>query len=299
MKIFKYSFQIQSVGVNMVQNKTRITLTIDKNILSRIDKAIDGRKIKNRSHAVEMLIMKGLGENVPKKAVLLAGGKGTRLRPLTYEIPKALIPVHDKTLTEHLLDLMKKYGIKDIFISVGHMKDKIKNYFKDGSQFGVKIKYIEENRPLGTAGPLRLAKKYLDETFIVSNGDELKDINIEEMYEFHKRNNALATIALTTVSDPSQYGVAKLSGSRILEFVEKPKKEDAPSNLISSGFYIIEPEVLNLIPKGKAMFETDVFPKLAKQGKLFGYPFSGQWFDTGNIERYETAIKKWKGLSDY
>lgn len=280
----------------MAQSKERVTLTIDKNILSRIDKIIDGQKIKNRSHAVELFVTKGLGKNVPKKAILLAGGKGTRLRPLTYEIPKALIPIHDKTLTEHLLDLFKRHDIKDIYMSVGHMKDKIKNHLQDGSKFGVKIRYIEEDTPLGTSGSLRLLQNQLNDTFIVSNGDELKDIDIEEMYKFHKQNKALATIALTTVSDPSQYGVAKLSGSKILEFVEKPKKENAPSKLINSGFYILEPEVINLVPEGKSMFETDIFPKLAKQGRLFGYPFSGQWFDTGNIERYDKAIKEWKGI---
>ena len=136
----------------------------------------------------------------------------------------------------------------------------------------------------------------LTESFIVSNGDELKDINIEEMYQLHKESNALVTIALTTVEDPSKYGVARLSGSKILEFVEKPKKEEAPSKLINSGFYIMEPEVIDLIPKGFSMLEKDVFPKLAKMGRLFGYPFSGQWFDTGNIERYEKALKEWKDI---
>ncbi len=276
--------------------KERVTLTLDSGVLKRVDNEVDGYRIKNRSHAIELLIMRALGANVPKKAVILAGGKGTRLRPITYEIPKALIPVHDRTLTEHLFDLLKRHGVKDILMAVGHMKEKIRNHFGDGTQFGIKLNYIEEEEPLGTAGPIRKARHLLTETFIVSNGDELKDIDIEEMYDLHKKNQAAVTIALTTVEDPSKYGVAKLSGQKILEFVEKPKKEDAPSNLINSGFYIIEPEVIDLIPEGFAMFEKDVFPKLAKEGKLFGYPFSGQWFDTGNIERYEIALKNWKDL---
>src|SRR3989344_8337839 len=274
--------------------KERVTLTLDKNVLKDVDAKVDGFEIKNRSHAVELLILKALKANVPRRAVILAGGQGTRLRPITYEIPKALIPVHNKTLTEHLFDLFKKYDIRDIILAVGHMRDKIKNHYGDGTKFGIKLSYIEETTPLGTAGPLRLGKKMLDDTFIASNGDELKDLNIEEMYKVHRDNHALVTIALTTVQDPSQYGVARLSGSKILEFVEKPKKEDAPSNLINSGFYIIEPEVIDLIPRGFSMLEKDVFPKLAKQGKLFGYPFSGQWFDTGNIKRYERALKEWK-----
>jgi len=207
-----------------------------------------------------------------------------------------LIPIHNKTLTEHLFDPLKKYDIKDIVMAVGHMKEKIKVHYGDGVKYGIKLSYIEEDSPLGTAGPLKLAKASLNETFIVSNGDELKDLNIEEMYKMHKENNALVTIALTTVDDPTLYGVARLSGTKILEFVEKPKRKDAPSNLINAGFYIIEPEVIEMIPKGFSLLEKDIFPKLAKQGKLFGYPFSGQWFDTGNIQRYEKAIKEWKDI---
>lgn len=276
--------------------KERISLTIEKEILEKIDELIDKSTVKSRSHAFELLLSKALGNHVPRKAVILAGGKGTRLRPLTYEIPKALIPVQGKTLTEHIFDLFKKYEIRDITLAVGHMKDKIKKHFDDGTRYGITLNYIEEDEPLGTAGPLRLAHQMFQDTFIVSNGDELKDINIAEMYELHKQKGAMITIALTTVDDPSKYGVARLSGSRILEFVEKPKKGKEPSNLISSGFYIVEPEVLNLIPDGFSMLETEVFPKLAARGKLYGYPFSGQWFDTGNMERYEKAIKEWKGI---
>ena len=271
--------------------KERVTLTLDSNILKTIDKNVDGFKIKNRSHAIELFLLRAVGANVPKKAVILAGGKGTRLRPITYEIPKGLIPIDGKTITQYLLDLLKKFGINEVILSVGYMKEKIMDYFGDGSKFGVSIKYIEEDEPLGTAGPLKMAKHLLNETFIVSNGDELKDINIEEMYALHKQNNALITIALTTVSDPSKYGVARLSGSKILEFIEKPKKEDAPSNLINSGFYIIEPEVIEMIPKGFAMLEKEIFPRLAKEGRLVGYPFSGYWSDIGTIEKYDKVIK--------
>ena len=277
--------------------KERISLTIDREMLRRVDALVNGQEVKNRSHAVELLITRALGLHIPHVAIILAGGKGTRLRPLTYEIPKALIPVQGRTLTEHVLDLFKRYGITEIIFSVGHMKEKIKAHLGDGSKFGVHITYLEEEEPLGTAGPLKLCRKQLANTFIVSNGDELKDIDLEEMYQFHKQSKALVTIALTTVEDPSAYGVAKLSGNRILEFVEKPKRENAPSNLINSGLYMIEPEVIAMIPEGFAMLEQEVFPKLAKQGKLFGYPFSGQWFDTGNMERYEKAIKEWRGIT--
>jgi len=274
--------------------KERVTITLDKNLISQIDKRIDGIDIKNRSQEIEFLLAESLGTHIPSKAVLLVGGRGSRLRPLTDKIPKSLLEVQGKTITEHLLDLLKKYGIRDAVLCVGYLKDKIKEYFGDGTKIGVNITYVEENEPLGTAGPLKLAKKYLKDSFIVSNGDELKNINIPRMFRLHKRKNALATIALTTVDDPSHYGVARLDGSRIVEFVEKPVK--APSNLINAGFYILEPEVINMIPDGFSMLEKDVFPKLAKMGRLRGFPFAGQWFDIGNIERYKIAEKKWEGI---
>ncbi len=274
--------------------KERITITLDKNLISQIDKRIDGVDIKNRSQEIELLLAEALGTNIPSKAVFLVGGRGTRLRPLTDKIPKALLEIQDKTIIEHLFDLVKKYGIREAILCVGYLKDKIKEYFGEGSKFGISITYVEEEEPLGTAGPLKLAKNYLKESFIVSNGDELKNINIPRMFRLHKRKNALATIALTTVDDPSHYGVAKLDGSRIIEFVEKPTH--APSNLINAGFYIIEPEVIDMIPNGLSMLEKDVFPKLAQLGRLRGFPFAGQWFDIGNIERYKTVQKKWNGI---
>jgi mannose-1-phosphate guanylyltransferase len=276
--------------------KERLTITLDSETLSQLDTKIDGRKIKNRSHAIEVLLHRVLGNNHPKKAVLLLGGKGTRLRPITYEVPKALLPVQGKTVPEHLIDLFKKYQITDFIFSIGYKADKIKNYYGDGSKYGVNITYVKEEEPLGSAGAIKLASKHLKETFIVTNGDELKSIDLEEMFLFHKQNKALITAALTTVADPSAYGVAKLQGSKILEFVEKPKKEEAPSKLINSGLSIWEPEAIDFIPDGFSMYEQDVFPKLAEKEKLYGYIFSGQWFDTGTPERYEKAIKEWRGI---
>ena len=276
--------------------KERITITVDQDILKRVDEMIIGPN-QNRSKAIEHLLSKSLGNNAPKKAIILCGGQGTRLRPITYEIPKPLIPVQGKPLVEHLIDLFKKFGVTDIYLSVGYKKEKIKEYFGNGSKYGLNIFYIEEEQPLGTAGGLRQLKEKLTESFFVTNGDELKDFDLAAMYKTHKTNKAKATIALTTVEDPSAYGVADISGSRIVQFIEKPSKEKAPSKLINSGLYILEPEVITMIPEGFAMFEKDIFPKIAHEGKLFGHPFSGQWFDTGTMERYERALREWKGLS--
>lgn len=275
--------------------KERVTLTVDTGILQHVDKSVDGHTVKNRSHAVEILLLKALGADRPKKAFILAGGKGTRLMPLTKELPKPMIPLHDKPLLEHVIGLFKKHGINDIIISLGYKGDKIKQHFGDGKKFGLTINYVEEKEPLGTAGPLKLAEHLLTETFVMCNADELKNINLIAMFASHKENNARGTLALTTVENPSDYGVARMDGNKITEFIEKPK-DPAVGNLISAGLYILEPDVIKLVPNGPASIERDVFPKLAAEGKLFGYPFSGQWFDTGTLQRYEKAINEWKDL---
>lgn len=274
--------------------KERVTFTIESSILDSVDKTIDGYKVKNRSHAVELLLMNGLRDKSLNKALILAGGKGERLKPITNEMPKPMVPLQGKPILQHAVDLMKKYGITEIYISIGYKGDKIKEYFGDGSRFGVKIFYIEEDKPLGTAGPLKLAKQYLTETFVMCNADELKDIDLLDMFLFHKEKNAKATIALTTVADPSAYGVASLQGNWIQEFIEKPK--NPPSNLINAGLYILEPEVIDMVPEGFAMIEKQIFPKIAEEKKLLGYSFTGQWMDTGTMERYAKAQKEWKGL---
>ena len=276
-------------------DRTKLTVTVKKELIKKIDAIVDGRKIRNRSHAAEYLIEAGLGVNKIKKAIILVGGEGTRLRPYTYELPKALLPIHGKPMVQHVMDLLKSHGVTEMYLAVGYKGEMIKDYFGDGSKLGVSIKYIVEKTPLGTAGPLRLAKKYLDETFFIVWGDILSQIDLSDFAHFHKNSDALATVALTTVEDPSRFGVASMKGSRIVEFIEKPSKEDAPSNLINAGMAILEPEVIdNYVPeKGKAMVEYDIYPKLAKDGKLNGYPFQGQWFDTGTHEAYERAIKEW------
>jgi NDP-sugar pyrophosphorylase family protein len=275
--------------------REKLTVTIKKGLIKKIDSIIDGRKIRNRSHATEYLIESGLGVNKIKKAIVLVGGEGTRLRPYTYEMPKVLLPIQGKPMVQHVLDLLKSHGVYDIFLSLGYKGDMVKEYFGDGSKFGLNIRYITEKTPLGTAGPLRLAEKYIDETFLLVWGDILSTIDLNDFMHFHKNGDSLATVALTTVEDPSRYGVASIKGSKIVGFIEKPKKEDAPSNLINAGMVIMEPEVIDkYVPKkGKAMVEYDIYPKLAKEGKLAGYPFQGQWIDTGTPEAYEKAIKEW------
>jgi NDP-sugar pyrophosphorylase family protein len=274
---------------------TKLTVELREDLVKEIDHMVDGTKIKNRSHAMEVILSRMLHSSRVNNAVILAGGKGTRMRPFTYEIPKPMIPVKGKPLLQYIIELLRKYEIRDIILSTGYMGDKIREHFGNGSNLGVDIRYVEEKNEMGTAGSLSLMKDFLDGTFLMFNGDVLANIDLHDLIAFHRENNALATIALTPVKDPSRFGVARLRGNKILEFIEKPKA-GIRSKLINAGVYVLEPGVIDLIPKGKAMMEKDVFPGLAKEGKLFGYPFDGQWFDTGTHEAYERAIKEWEGV---
>ena len=231
-----------------------------------------------------------------KTALILCGGKGTRLRPLTFEVPKVLLPVQGKPLLEHNIESLKTQGVTHFILSVGHLKDQIKAFFEDGSHFGLKIEYLEEDKPLGTGGPLRLAKELgilPKKTFIMCNGDELKDIDVQKLHKLHKAKKALATIALVKVQNTKGLGTVKLKGRQILRFVEKPKK--APSNLANAGFYIMEPEVSDLVPEGRVSLERKIFPLIAKKGKLFGINAVKQWFPTDTPKKLELARKRWKG----
>jgi NDP-sugar pyrophosphorylase family protein len=232
-----------------------------------------------------------------KTAVILAGGLGTRLYPVTYEIPKPLIPVQGRTLTEHVIDILREHGITDVILAVGYKAQQIKEYFGDGDGFGVRITYIEEREPLGTGGWMHLLsqERVPREEFIVLNGDNLFDLDLHAMLARHKSEGALVTIGLTAVDDVEHYGVVEMQDHRILRFVEKPSRDEAPSHLISSGYYIFSPEVFSIIPPQRSfMFERDLFPRIASFGRLCGFVSDAQWFDTGTFERWEKVIKEWR-----
>jgi NDP-sugar pyrophosphorylase family protein len=229
-------------------------------------------------------------------ALVLAGGRGERLRPLTDVTPKPLLDVCGKPITHWQIEMLKANGIKNIILSVGYMADKIKEAIGNGERFGVNISYVVEDEPLGTAGPLWLLRTQNNlprSTFVMCNGDELKDINISKMLEAHKRNSALATIALTEIDDPRDWGVVRLINDRITEFVEKPTLEQAPSRMINSGFYIIEPEIAAMVPPRKTSLEREIFPQIVQQDKLYGFHFQGQWFPTDTPERITRAEANW------
>lgn len=234
------------------------------------------------------------------KAIILAGGKGTRLYPITYEIPKPLLPVKRKPIINYLVDLFQEQGIKEITVLINKEFQEEFDWWRKRYYPKNKIKLVQESKPLGTFGGLCLLKNWLGEKpFFLTNGDELKKIDLIEMNKFHQKLKTPATIALVKVPDPQHYGVVISKNGRVEEFLEKPK--NPPSNYINSGLYLLSSEIFNYLPCGKTghpgpkftMVETDIFPKLAKEEKLAGFKFNGKWMDTGTFERYEKAIKKW------
>lgn len=275
-------------------DRQRLTITIKKDLLKAVDQAIDGAKIRNRSHAIEFLLSQSLGVSRPQKALILAGGPGTKMRPLTYEMPKALLPVRGKPILEHILAMLLKNQIRDVIISIGYLGGKIKDYFGDGARFGVNITYIEEKKRLGSAGPLRLAKNFLTEPFLVMAGDTLARINLDDFSQFHRQSGGWATMALVAADDPYRYGVVRMRGTQILDFEEKPSKKTDEPKLINAGVYILDPKVISFVKPGFSMLEETVFPKLAREGKLHGYIFEGDWFHAGTPVAYQAMIKGWQ-----
>ncbi len=223
------------------------------------------------------------------KAVILVGGQATRLLPLTCNIPKAMLPVLNIPFLEHVIRYLSKHQIKDIILAQGYLAQPIESYLGDGSQLGVKLNYITEDTPLGTAGAVKNAEKYLDETFLMLNGDIFTDLDITAMIKHHLERKAKATIALTPVDDPTSYGLTETDAEgRITRFLEKPKQSQVTTNMINAGTYVLEPEILApMPPQTKVSIEREVFPLLLEQGKpVYAYSSSAYWIDMGTPEKY-------------
>lgn len=228
------------------------------------------------------------------KAVIMAGGEGTRLRPLTSNAPKPMLPVADRPMMEHIITLLKQHGFDEIVVTVAFLANHIKTYFGDGSEFGVTMTYTDEPIPLGTAGSVGNARTFLDETFLVISGDVLTDIDLTKVLEFHRDKQAVATIGLTAVENPLEFGIVitKEDGS-IERFLEKPTWGQVFSDTINTGIYVLEPEIFDHIPEGRSVdFSGEVFPALLAAGKpLFGALVEGYWEDVGTLEAYLSAHK--------
>jgi mannose-1-phosphate guanylyltransferase len=224
------------------------------------------------------------------QAVIIAGGLGTRLRPLTFTRPKPLIPLLNREMILHVLDRLPR-EIEDIILPVNYMIDRMRRFFTE-NDVGRRIQIVEEKTPLGTGGALKNVENLLGTRFLVFNGDVISSINVDEMVRCHEENGGIATLAVWKVDDPSAFGALDMrEGGKIVRFVEKPEKEQAPSKCINAGVYVFERDVLRFIPGGKQVsLEREVFPRIIRKG-LYGYEFEGYWADAGTLKNYIRAMK--------
>lgn len=226
------------------------------------------------------------------KAVIMAGGEGTRLRPLTSNIPKPMIPLANKPMMEHIVGLLRQHGFTDIVVTLAFLPQAIRTYFGDGSEFGVTMRYATEEMPLGTAGSVRNAMDELDERFLVISGDVLTDIDLTALVEYHDQTKAMATIGLRRVEDPVEFGIVITRDDGTVErFLEKPTWGQVFSDTINTGIYVLEPGIFDFIPAGKPVdFSSDVFPALLDAGHpVYGKVLGGYWEDVGTLEAYGSA----------
>ncbi|MBU2496961.1 MAG: nucleotidyltransferase family protein [Nanoarchaeota archaeon] len=227
-----------------------------------------------------------------KKAIILAGGKGERLRPLTYKIPKPLLPFREKEMMiEHIFDSLKKHDIKDVIFTLCYMPEAFKEKLGNGKKYGLNFQYLLEQEPLGTAGFLNLSP--IQETTLVINSDVFfTNLDITDFYNKHKEfveKGAIATLALSNIENTENLGTVKLDGNRIVNFAEKKNT----SNYVNAGHYLLEPPIMNYLPpQKKIMFETDIFPNLAVKGKLFAYFPKSEWIHIRDLESYKKLNQK-------
>jgi len=226
------------------------------------------------------------------KAVVMAGGEGTRLRPLTSNQPKPMVPVVGKPCMEHILELLREHGMSDVIVTVAFLPQAIRSYFGQGESLGMQIGYSVEESPLGTAGSVRLAARQLDETFLVISGDALCDVDLSKLVAFHKEKGAAVTIGLKAVDNPLEFGIVVTDeDGRIERFLEKPSWGQVFSDTINTGIYVLEPEVLKHVPTDRSYdFSKELFPYLLEMGRpMYGYVMDGYWQDIGNLDQFRTA----------
>ena len=230
------------------------------------------------------------------KVIVLCGGEGTRMRPLTLSIPKPMLPIGYRPMLEHTLQLYHDQGFHNFVLSVGYMGEHIVKYFGNGSALGINIDYVSEKHPLGTGGSLKNSEDLVNSTFFCTYGDVLfGSLNLKEIMQFHKEKQALGTIVLWKAKDARRFGLVETDGDgRIADFTEKPKY--MTSGLINAGLYVFEPEIFKFIPKNKTIsLENDVLTELVKKERLYGFVYNGYWADIGVPEDYERVAQDFLG----
>lgn len=269
----------------MKNHKARITVTLRSDLLPRLDDFIDGEKIRNRSHAIEYILGQHLGMGI-QYAVIFAS-----LNP--KQSANALTRVRNRPIIAYIFEALKENGIRNVVVIVDKYGKQLKEYIGDGDQWGLTLQYVEDRHPRGTAHALSLVQAMMQRTFLVLFSDVLGDLNFLDFVEHHQQSSSIATLALTHQRSQADYGVARMEGNKIKDFREKPGAGSS-YGLVNAGIYLLEPEIFKYIEPQMTSLEKEVFPILAANEKLCGYPFQGKWFDIGDPAHRRDAERSWR-----
>ena len=262
--------------------RQRVTITIKEDVVSQVDRMVDGLNIRSRSQAVEYLLTKFLTDFRLKHALVLAGG-----RERLGGKPKAVARIGEKTLLQQSLDKLHDFGVNEFMVYLDYRAEEVKESLAE-KKLGYNLSYFTKDKPVGTVEPLFRIRERFDDTLLMTYGDTISSLNVNDMVAFHKKNNSIATMALTTVSNPQKYGMVMLEGNKVNEFIQKPKKS-VKSYSVSAGYFLFEPEIFKHISRDMKNLEQDLFPKLARKGLLYGYPFQGLYLNVNSEQDLRKA----------
>lgn len=264
-------------------------MTLDPSLMRKVDLLVDGSRFRNRSETAEFLLKLGVEQFRPERtAIILCGGLETRIRPIPFSTPKPLLPIGYQALLEYQIQYLKRFEFDRIILAIGFLQEQIVRHL-DEHRLGIRLRYSFEKEPLDTGGALKNAESMIGSDFLTLNGDVIfSELDLDKLIYAHKKTNASATVVLARSRTPTRFGAVELDEQgRVVDFVEKPRKQTAVETWVNAGVYVITPSVLSKIPKGRrASLELDVFPKLMRENSIFGYRHEGYWADVGTPEDY-------------
>ena len=269
--------------------KRRYSMTLDPSLMRKVDLLVDGSTFRNRSETAEFLLKIGIEQFRPERtALILCGGLETRIRPSPFSTPKPLLPIGYQALLEYQIQYLKRFEFDRIILAIGFLQEQIVRYL-DEHRLGLRLRYSFEKEPLDTGGAIKNAESMISSDFLALNGDVIfSDLDLDKLIYAHKKSNAAATLVLAKSTTPTRFGAVELDDqNKVVNFVEKPRKQTAGETWVNAGVYVITPSALSKIPKGRrTSLELDVFPKLMHEGTIFGYKHEGYWADVGTPEDY-------------
>ena len=264
-------------------------MTLDPVLMHKIDLLVDGTRFTNRSETAEFLLKLGIGQFRPERtALILCGGLESRIRPSPFYTPKPLLPIGYQPLLEYQIEYLKRFEFDRIILAIGYLQEEIVRYF-DEHKLGVRLRYSFEKEPLDTGGAIKNTEALIESDFLALNGDVIfADLDLDKLMYAHKKSNAIVTVVLAKSSDAGRFGSVELdSEKRVVNFIEKPRKQVAVESWVNAGVYVMRPSVFSRIPKGRrTSLELDVFPKLMREETISGYEHEGYWADVGTPEDY-------------